>query len=61
MHGNVVQKAFQPGKVQLKDLKRSDSSKWMRPKGQSPEKKDMKSHLEKSLGNMRYAARSRGG
>lgn len=44
---------FVPGKVLLKDLKRSDSSKWMRPRGQTPEKKDMKSHLEKSLGNMR--------
>jgi len=43
-----------PGKVKLKDLQRSDSSRWMRPKGQSPEKKDMKSHLEKSLGNMRH-------
>jgi hypothetical protein len=45
---------FVPGMVKLKDLQRSDSSKWMRPKGQSPEKKDMKSHLEKSLGNMRH-------
>lgn len=45
---------FVPGMVKLKDLQRSDSSKWMRPKGQSPERGDMKSHLEKSLGNMRH-------
>ena len=48
-----VPKPVVSGRVMLKDVKRSDSSKWMRPKGDSPEKQDMKSHLEKSLGNMR--------
>jgi hypothetical protein len=52
-NNNNNNKLFVPGRVTLKDMKRSDSSKWMRPKGQSPEKRDMKSHLEKSLGNMR--------
>lgn len=45
---------FVPGMVTLKALARSDSSRWMRPRGLSPEKADMKSHLEKSLGHMRH-------
>jgi hypothetical protein len=42
------------GKPHLQQVLRSNSSKWMRPKGSTPEKKDMKSLLERQLGTMRY-------
>ena len=41
-------------KRQLQQVLRSNSSRWMRPKGTTPEKKDMKSILERQLGTMRW-------
>jgi serine/threonine-protein kinase TTK/MPS1 len=44
---------FKNGRLKLRESVTSSSSKWMKPKGSSPEKKDLQSILEKQLGVMR--------
>jgi hypothetical protein len=50
---NIKEAINGSNQIVLKDAKTSDSQKWMRPKGSTPEKQDLRTVIEKRLEEIR--------